>query len=184
MTDPVSRFLPDLPFPPYTFIGEGRGQPHPRRPGGHSHQQPEEIPPPLDPGRWWENQTYLRGIDLFNHGYYWESHEEWEGIWNAAGRCGPVAELCKGLIKLAAAGVKVRQGRIEGVRRHGRAAAAHFSKTAELTGKLHFAGLDLPSLRDMASELERASRNWQRFPDEGVFIVFERHLAPTRSPPD
>ncbi|TGQ49534.1 DUF309 domain-containing protein, partial [Mesorhizobium sp. M1C.F.Ca.ET.210.01.1.1] len=24
------------------------------------------------------------GIDLFNHGYYWEAHEAWEPLWHAA----------------------------------------------------------------------------------------------------
>ncbi len=32
------------------------------------------------------------GVDLFNHGYYWESHEEWESLWHAAGRRGVVAD--------------------------------------------------------------------------------------------
>ncbi|MER9007639.1 DUF309 domain-containing protein [Mesorhizobium sp. M0862] len=24
------------------------------------------------------------GIDLFNHGYYWEAHEAWEPLWQTA----------------------------------------------------------------------------------------------------
>lgn len=56
--------------------------------------------------------------DLFNHGYYWEAHEVWEDEWNRAGRRGPHALLFQGLIKLAAAGVKAREGNPAGVRRH------------------------------------------------------------------
>lgn len=46
---------------------------------------------------------YLRGIDLFNHGFYWESHEAWEAVWISAGRRGSVADFLKALIKVAAA---------------------------------------------------------------------------------
>ena len=62
------------------------------------------------------------GFDLFNHGYYWEAHEAWEQGWIVLGRKGVEADLCKGLIKLAAAGVKAREGKPEGVRRHARRA--------------------------------------------------------------
>ena len=55
---------------------------------------------------WSQSHDYLLGCDLFNHGYYWEAHETWEGLWNACGRSGTTADFLKGLIKLAAAGVK------------------------------------------------------------------------------
>lgn len=57
-------------------------------------------------------------VDLFNHGYYWEAHEVWESEWNRAGRQGLWATCLKGLIKLAAAGVKFREKNPEGFRRH------------------------------------------------------------------
>jgi len=66
---------------------------------------------------------FLFGIDLFQHGFYWEAHETWEGLWHAVGRAGPWGDLLKGLIKLAAAGVKSREGRREGVLRHATRAA-------------------------------------------------------------
>jgi len=71
--------------------------------------------PPSDPANWQASAEYLRGIELFNHGYYWESHEVWESLWHAAGRTGPIADFLKGLIALAAAGVKVREGKAAGV---------------------------------------------------------------------
>jgi hypothetical protein len=55
---------------------------------------------------------------LFNHGFYWEAHEAWESLWHAVGRQGPVAAWLKALIKLAAAGVKAREGNPAGVARH------------------------------------------------------------------
>lgn len=65
-----------------------------------------------------EPDEFLYAVDLFNHGYYWEAHEAWEGLWKTHGRLGPQARFYQGLIKLAAAAVKAREGRPIGVRRH------------------------------------------------------------------
>jgi len=62
------------------------------------------------------------GTELFNHGYYWEAHEAWEAEWMAAGRAGCRADLIKGLIKLAACGVKCLEGNRDGAMRHARRA--------------------------------------------------------------
>jgi uncharacterized protein len=42
-----------------------------------------------------------RGIDLFNHGEYWEAHEVWESDW-IHDRKGPDSDFYKGLIQIAA----------------------------------------------------------------------------------
>jgi hypothetical protein len=47
--------------------------------------------------------VFLWGLDLFNHGYYWEAHEAWEGLWQVVDRGGPSRMLFKGLILLSAA---------------------------------------------------------------------------------
>jgi hypothetical protein len=121
-TSPVPRLVPDESFPPYAFI-PGRF-PHPTGdPAGHSFGVEPVVPPKTEPERWQECRPYLYGIDLFDHGYYWESHVAWESLWMACGRKGTLADFLKGLIKLAAAGVKSLEGRPEGVRSHvGRAA--------------------------------------------------------------
>src|SRR5688500_11645065 len=107
--EPVPRLVPERPLPPYAFV-PGRG-PHPvSDPRGHSYNRAPERPAPIDPERWQQSQPYLFGFDLVNRGFYWEAHEVWEGLWHACGRSGPTADLLKGLIQLAAAGVKVRQG--------------------------------------------------------------------------
>src|SRR5258708_8137214 len=111
------RLLPDESFPPYTFV-PGRN-PHPvSDPQGHSHGKPPHHPPAPDVDRWYESRAYLRGADLFNHGFYWEAHEAWESLWHACGRSGPTADFLRGLIKLAAAGGKVREGAPQGVACH------------------------------------------------------------------
>jgi predicted metal-dependent hydrolase len=62
--------------------------------------------------------VFLWGLDLFNHGYYWEAHEAWEGLWQVVDRGGPSRMLFKGLILLSAAGVKIREGKHAAAVRH------------------------------------------------------------------
>jgi len=73
-----------------------------------------------------DKKKHRYGIDLYNHGYYWEAHEAWEALWHAYGRDVPEGRLLHGLIALAAAGVKAREGNRRGVVRHARRAAAIF----------------------------------------------------------
>jgi len=61
---------------------------------------------------------WLHALDLFNGGYAWEAHEAWEHFWNQLGRTTSEARLVQGLIHLAAACVKIREGKPQGVRRH------------------------------------------------------------------
>src|SRR5437879_3265888 len=90
------RLAPERSLPPYTFI-PGRN-PHPfSDPRGHSYGARTGPPELLDPKEWRSCRTYLYGLDLFNHGYYWEAHEVWEGLWIACGRSGITADFLKGL---------------------------------------------------------------------------------------
>ncbi|RUW57366.1 DUF309 domain-containing protein, partial [Mesorhizobium sp. M4B.F.Ca.ET.049.02.1.2] len=75
-----------------------------------------------------ESDIFLWGLDLFNHGYYWEAHEAWEGLWQVADRGAPLRTLFKGLILLSAAGVKIREGKQTAVVRHAGRAAALLSR--------------------------------------------------------
>jgi predicted metal-dependent hydrolase len=148
----VSPRYTQRPFPPYSYVP---GQsPHPvSDPAGHMFGQEMPKPPPLDPANWRASETYLYSIDLFNHGYYWEAHETWESLWHAAGRAGQIADFLKGLIKLAAAGVKMREGNVDGVRRHMKRAAELLTSVSSTT---RFCGLDLPQLLEKChSEVRR-----------------------------
>ena len=112
------RLLPDRSFPGYAYL-PGKG-PHPiRDPGGHSYGvQPGLVVASLD------SEEFAWGQDLFNHGYYWEAHEAWEGIWQISNRGSPLRALLKGLILLCATGVKIREGKRTPAMRHaGRAGA-------------------------------------------------------------
>ena len=89
-----------------------------------------QTPQAIDPEQWHQCPPYLRGIDLFNRGHYWESHVAWESLWIACGRKGTVADFLKGLIRLAAAGVKAVEGKPAGVK-------SHSSRAAELWRSVH-----------------------------------------------
>src|SRR5262249_1379523 len=106
--------------------------------------------------QWTASKPYLYGIDLFNHQFYWESHEQFESLWLAAGRKGVVADCLKGLIKLAAAGVKHREGKPQGVESHASRAAKLFRRVAgSLGSEERFLGLHIKDLIDLADRMCR-----------------------------
>ena len=131
------RYAPANPLPPYAYV-PGHDLPHPvTDPRGHSyhaHTKTNGVPQPLaglshlppdlasrcrvlaatlaaDP-------QWRFALDLFNGGWYWEAHEAWEGFWNALGRTTPEARFVQGLIHIAAAAVKMREGKPNGIARH------------------------------------------------------------------
>jgi uncharacterized protein len=173
------RLAPDERFPPYSYV-TGRF-PHPTRdPAGHSFGVvPERCPTP-DPNRWRDCRPYLYGVDLFNHGYYWEAHEVWEGAWHACGRTGTAGNFIKGLIKLAAAGVKTREGRLEGVRSHARRAAELFRQTADSLplAEVYYFGFSLPQLIGFATQLASGAAAPGMLTGAPVEIVFQFVLRP------
>lgn len=119
------RLLPEQRFPRYAYL-PGR-MPHPvRDPAGHSYRvEPVPVLPALD------SDEFAWGTDLFNHGYYWEAHEAWEGIWQAAERGTALRALLKGLILLSAAGVKIREGKRAPAMRHAGRAAGLFRQLSK-----------------------------------------------------
>ncbi|MDA1252429.1 MAG: DUF309 domain-containing protein, partial [Planctomycetota bacterium] len=131
--------------------------PHPiREKDGHSFGV-EMTVAEFDADLWRDCPEFLFGIDLFNAGFYWEAHESWEAVWIAAGRRGVLADFLKGLIKLAAAGVKAREGNANGVRRH--AARAEQLFTESLAGQEELLGQRIERLVDFARQLgENASQ--------------------------
>ena len=151
------RLVPDVPFPAYSYV-PGRS-PHPiSDPKGHSFGITPPVPSAVNPERWAENKTYLYGLDLFNARYYWESHVELEALWLACGRQGVVADFLKGLIKLAAAGVKHLAGVPDGVQSHARRAADLWREVARLLepGREVFMGLRLTTLIESADSVSQS----------------------------
>jgi uncharacterized protein len=159
MKRPPPRLAPERALPPYTYVP---GQaPHPLSdPAGHSYGLSRESPPPLDPARWDQSPTYLYGFDLFNLGYYWEAHETWEALWHAAGRRGAEATLLKGLIQLAVAGVKIRQGLTSAAEEHARRARDLFAELAPSPAgdQVPFAGFTPDELMALAERATAAAQ--------------------------
>jgi len=92
----IPRLVPDEAVPCLCLLSPAIF-PHPvSDPAGHSHGiEPEPVTAP-DPERWPACRSYLIGVDLFNHGYYWEAHEVWERLWHACGRSGVAGAFFKG----------------------------------------------------------------------------------------
>ena len=148
-----------------------------RIPGGARHPSP--LPGTPDPRKWRECRWYLFGLDLFNHGYYWEAHEAWEALWHACGRYGELADFFKGLIQLAVAGVKVRERRPEGVRAHAKRAAELFQSIATtLSGGGVCMGLRLNELIATARQIGAQPPEPQHQKCPPVEVVFPFVLLP------
>jgi hypothetical protein len=91
------RYWPGGSLPERAFI-PGRG------PRPTALDEPPALYLPAE--QWRDNHAYLWGVDLCNHGYAWEAHEAWEGLWRAAKRDATQATFLQGLIQCAAAHVK------------------------------------------------------------------------------
>lgn len=138
-------FLPDEPFPPYRFV-PGHA-PHPFYPGGYAHGQ-RTPPPPYEPlDRWRASRPYLRGLDFFNRGWWWEAHESWESLWHVcAGRDEAQRELLKGLIQLAACALNRERASDAGAARLLETGCACLARVRALAGRDVLGGLDLVAL--------------------------------------
>lgn len=176
-------------LPPYAYVPGHR--PHPtRHPRGHAYGRHDELPPPLQPdagphawpNAWRASARYLEGLALFEHGYYWEAHEAWEGLWIAAGRTGAVGELLRGLILLAAAGVKIRQGRGAAAAKLGARARGCFERAEQHHGGPRLAGLGFAELLAFADYVRAEGPSLRGSPEPAVEVVFERRLSPSDDP--
>ncbi len=65
------------------------------------------------PGGLRKSIIFCYGVDLFNHGYYWEAHEAWEHIWIPR-RETKEGTFLKGLIQLTASVLKRLQRNFKG----------------------------------------------------------------------
>ena len=130
-------------LPAYRFVpGEA---PHPTRdPQGHSFEVPFPAHPGWRPEDWRQLEEWLWAVDLFNEGYWWESHEALEALWHAAGRTTAPARFVQSLVHLSAACLNRRRGHLDAAERQ--AARAVRGLRAGLDRSGAFMGIDLERL--------------------------------------
>lgn len=145
----LPRYRPHDAWPEYAYR-PGR-DPHPTRDeGGHSHGVVPDDSSAEAPERWAESARYLRGIDLFNHGFGWEAHEVWESMWHRPSDA-IQARWLRALIQLAAATVQDRIGHADGRVRLCQRALDHL-RFVDRRAPAVYMGLDLAELqRDIAA---------------------------------
>jgi hypothetical protein len=92
-----------------------------------------------------------------------------------------LADLLKGLIKLAAAGVKAREGSSDGVRRHLLRAAELFEKVDQaIHPELWLLGLRPLALALRARDLAEQAEALVNTSDEPVVVVMPSDIYPVR----
>jgi hypothetical protein len=104
---PLPRYAPEAPLPrtPYVPGRTARPEPVPGEQSGGAH--PSAATAGLGSAL-----GFRLGVDLFNHGYYWEAHEAWEELWLPIERDDLDRDLLQGLIQGAAALLKLRTGAV------------------------------------------------------------------------
>jgi predicted metal-dependent hydrolase len=129
----------------------------------HSHSSAPPPPLYLPDERWIDNAEYLWGIDLYNHGFFWEAHEAWESLWRAAERDALQRRFLQGLIQFAAACLKATMGDAEASRRLAARALTRLERVAA-ERSARYMGLDV---RGFVAEL-------RRFAEAGVVAIERR----------
>ena len=103
----LPRLVPGAPLPPYSYV-TGRF-PHPTSdPRGHSYGHAPTAGRRSTRSSGAPGATICSAAICSTTATTGKRHETWEAVWKACGRRGTPADFLKGLIKLAAAGVKSR----------------------------------------------------------------------------
>lgn len=160
----VPRYLPGRRFPAYRYVPNLH--PHPTRdPRGHSYADPaaadqterthrpqrRQSSSAAPTGDWRTAESWLWGVDLFNHFYFWEAHEAWESLWRRSD--GDPKLLLQGLIQTAAALLKIHLGSATAAARLSEAAIEKLNRVSRR--RPHLMGLDV-------AETQRQMRNYFR----------------------
>jgi uncharacterized protein len=99
-------------------------------------------------------EQYLRGLELFNHADFFESHEALEDVWRAT--VGPERKFLQGLIQVAVALHHHSRGNLGGARSVMRRAVRNLSQYPK-----DFGGIHLPRLLHSLAD-------WQKAMDHGT----------------
>ncbi len=173
----IPRYQPDFSLPPYAYVPGHHPHPH-RHPSGHKMETIPDLPVTADLSEWQQNRVYLTGIDLFNHGYYWEAHEQWEALWHFTDQQSAEANFYRGLIKLAASGVKIKEDNFRGAQRHAEKAKGLFDEIEQKYGKPKIGGLQIQELNGFCNQIMHQLSDDQVPADLQKEIVFDWCLTP------
>jgi hypothetical protein len=150
--DAPQLFMPDEAFPPYRFVPGHTPHPFAQK-GGYAYGERPPNPPACAADDWRDNRAYLRGVDFFNRGWWWEAHEAWEGYWHSVeGVDDAQHDLMKGLIQLAACALNRERGHDGGADRLLVTACDALERARRACGADSLCGLDLPALASEARE--------------------------------
>jgi hypothetical protein len=86
---------------------------------------------------------------LYNHAYWWEAHEEWEGIWKSFDKGTVPRQFLQGLIQVSACHLKLFLGHRDGVARLRWTSAEHLSAAIVDLPETEFMGLDVAVFLDL-----------------------------------
>jgi len=162
-------------FPPYRFVlGEN---PHPTEdPQGHSYGQSAEDPGIVKLDKWYENETYLFGVDLYNYAFWWESHEAFESLWKKVPKDGLTSNFLQGLIKTSAAFLKWHLKKQRGCETLYSGGIVHLQKV--LDNSTEYMGLNLMNhIAKVSIHFREVIAEPNQWPDPFIdypFIVLER----------
>lgn len=136
----------------------------------HAADIPARRDPPklTSPEKWRECAAYLYGCDLYNHGFWWESHEVWEDLWHQAAKL-PEPRVqhafLQSLIQTAACAIKLEQRKDRGLRMLLATSDRHLQRVIDHAGNESFMGLPLRTWREHVQQYYRsASTHDDRFP--------------------
>ncbi len=150
--DAPPLFLPDEPFPPYRFVPGHTPHPY-KQEGGWAFGESHAPPAFVSRDDWRDSPSYLRGLDFFNRGWWWEAHEEWESLWHVCRDRDEVQfDLLKGLIQLAACALNVERGHAGPAARL-LVTAVDYLGRARAAGGDRVCGLELEAVRKAAEQL-------------------------------
>jgi predicted metal-dependent hydrolase len=111
-----------------------------------------------------ERETYLRGIALFNDHEFFEAHEVWEDVWNAA--YGIKHEFYQGMIQCAVALEHYRRSNARGVLSLFKSYNRHFRDVPP-----QFMGLDVKQFLAQMHEALRPVLEASPVPQKGSIML-------------
>ncbi len=161
-------------FPPYRYI-EGES-PHPTlHPEGHSRNAAPDATAPVAPDAWRDSPAYLFGIDLYNHGYWWEAHESLEALWQTTDKRGVQGRFLQGLIHMSAAHIKLHVRRPHGVSHYLTRGTRYLRFTQDAAPAGRYMGLDLgvfiPAVRGyLRAQTAGSPEGWRHDPNTYPYI--------------